>query len=81
MDRMKQFILKHFEKILIGVILIAAFLGTLFIEEKNPYPQLLLSPRDCGRLFSRTSNGSPDCSLLYSYGRDLHFALPPAFLR
>jgi len=35
MDRMKQFFLKHFEKILIGVILIAAFLGTLFIEEKN----------------------------------------------
>jgi putative nucleotidyltransferase with HDIG domain len=35
MDRMKQFFLKHFEKILIGVILIAAFLGTLFIEEKT----------------------------------------------
>ena len=35
MDRMKQFFLKHFEKILVGVILIAAFLGTLFIEEKT----------------------------------------------
>ena len=35
MDRIKQFFLKHFEKILIGIILIAALLGTLFIEEKN----------------------------------------------
>ena len=35
MDRMKQFFLKHFEKILVGVILIAALMGTLFIEEKN----------------------------------------------
>jgi len=35
MEHLKQFFLKHFEKFLIGVILIVAFLGTLFIEEKS----------------------------------------------
>jgi putative nucleotidyltransferase with HDIG domain len=34
MEQFKQFILKHFEKILVGVILMAAFVGTYFIEEK-----------------------------------------------
>jgi putative nucleotidyltransferase with HDIG domain len=34
MDLFKQFILKHFEKILVGIILIAAFLGTYYIDEK-----------------------------------------------
>jgi putative nucleotidyltransferase with HDIG domain len=34
MEQLKQFILKHFEKILVGVILIAAFVGTYLIEEK-----------------------------------------------
>jgi putative nucleotidyltransferase with HDIG domain len=35
MERLKQFILRHFEKFLVGVILITAFLGTIFIEEKT----------------------------------------------
>jgi putative nucleotidyltransferase with HDIG domain len=35
MDHFKQFILKHFEKILVAVILIAAFFGTYFIEEES----------------------------------------------
>jgi putative nucleotidyltransferase with HDIG domain len=34
MDQFKQVILKHFEKILVGIILIAAFAGTYFVEEK-----------------------------------------------
>ena len=34
MEQFKQFILKHFEKILVGVILIAAFAGTYLVEEK-----------------------------------------------
>jgi putative nucleotidyltransferase with HDIG domain len=34
MDQFKQIILRHFEKILVSVILIAAFMGTYFIEEK-----------------------------------------------
>jgi putative nucleotidyltransferase with HDIG domain len=34
MEQLKQVILRHFEKILVGIILIAAFLGTYFIEEK-----------------------------------------------
>ena len=34
MDHFKQFILKHFEHILVAVILIAAFFGTYFIEEE-----------------------------------------------
>ena len=34
MDHLKQFILRHFEKILVGVILLAAFLGTYLVEEK-----------------------------------------------
>ncbi len=34
MEQLKQFILKHFEKILVGVILMAAFAGTYLIEEK-----------------------------------------------
>jgi putative nucleotidyltransferase with HDIG domain len=34
MDQFKQFILKYFERILVFIILIAAFLGTYFIEEK-----------------------------------------------
>lgn len=35
MDRAKEFILKHFEKILVVIILIAALIGTYFIEEKS----------------------------------------------
>jgi putative nucleotidyltransferase with HDIG domain len=34
MEPFKQFILHHFEKILVGIILAAAFLGTYSIEEK-----------------------------------------------
>ncbi len=34
MEEFKQIILRHFEKILVGIILIAAFLGTYLIEEK-----------------------------------------------
>jgi putative nucleotidyltransferase with HDIG domain len=34
MEQFKQFILRHFEKILVSVILIAAFVGTYFVEEK-----------------------------------------------
>jgi len=34
MEQFKQFILKHFEKILVGIILITAFTGTYLIEEK-----------------------------------------------
>ena len=35
MERFKVFIVKHFEKILIVIILIAAFIGTFLIEEKS----------------------------------------------
>jgi putative nucleotidyltransferase with HDIG domain len=35
MEHLKQFFVKHFETILVGIILIAAFLGTVFIEEKT----------------------------------------------
>lgn len=35
MDRFKQFIIRQFEKILVAVILIAAFFGTYFIEEET----------------------------------------------
>jgi putative nucleotidyltransferase with HDIG domain len=34
MDHFKQFVLNHFEKILVGVILAAAFVGTYLVEEK-----------------------------------------------
>ena len=34
MEQFKQFILRHFEKILVAVILIAAFVGTYIVEEK-----------------------------------------------
>jgi putative nucleotidyltransferase with HDIG domain len=34
MEQFKQFILKHFEKILVSVILMAALVGTYFVEEK-----------------------------------------------
>jgi len=34
MDRFKQFLIRHFEKILVLIILIAAFAGTYFIEEE-----------------------------------------------
>ena len=34
MEQFKQFILKHFEKILVSVIMIAAFAGTYLVEEK-----------------------------------------------
>jgi putative nucleotidyltransferase with HDIG domain len=33
MDRVKQFIMKHFEETLVGIIFIVAFVGTYFIEE------------------------------------------------
>jgi putative nucleotidyltransferase with HDIG domain len=35
MDRFKQFIIRHFEKILVAIILIAAFFGTYFLEEES----------------------------------------------
>ena len=35
MEQFKQFIVKHFEKVLIIIILIAAFIGTYLIEEKS----------------------------------------------
>ena len=35
MEAFKQFIVKHFEKVLIIIILIATFIGTYFIEEKS----------------------------------------------
>jgi putative nucleotidyltransferase with HDIG domain len=34
MERVKQFMLRHFEKILVGIILAAAFAGTYLVEEK-----------------------------------------------
>ena len=35
MDRFKQFLIRHFEQILVAIILIAAFAGTYLIEEKS----------------------------------------------
>ncbi len=35
MDQFKQFIIRHFERILVFIILITAFLGTYFIEEES----------------------------------------------
>jgi putative nucleotidyltransferase with HDIG domain len=35
MEQLKQFIIRNFERILVGVILVAAFAGTYFIEEKS----------------------------------------------
>ncbi len=34
MEQFKQFVLRHFEKFLVGIILIAAFAGTYLVEEK-----------------------------------------------
>ncbi len=34
MEQFKQLIMRHFEKILVGIILVAAFIGTYLIEEK-----------------------------------------------
>ncbi len=34
MEEFKQIISRHFEKILVGIILFAAFVGTYLIEEK-----------------------------------------------
>ena len=34
MERLKQVILQHFERIMVGIILLAAFMGTYLIEEK-----------------------------------------------
>ncbi len=35
MDRFKQFLIRHFEQILVAIILIAAFAGTYLIEEES----------------------------------------------
>jgi putative nucleotidyltransferase with HDIG domain len=35
MEQFKQFVLRNFERILVGVILVAAFAGTYFVEEKS----------------------------------------------
>jgi len=35
MDRFKQFLIRHFEQILVAIILIAAFVGTYLIEEES----------------------------------------------
>ncbi|MBU1208379.1 MAG: hypothetical protein KKH04_15875 [Proteobacteria bacterium] len=31
----KQLVIRHFERILVGLILLMAFIGTYFIEEKS----------------------------------------------
>ncbi len=33
MEQVKQYIMKHFEKLLVGLIFVVAFFGTYFIEE------------------------------------------------
>ena len=35
MEQLKQFVLHNFERILVGIILVAAFVGTYVIEEKS----------------------------------------------
>ena len=35
MERLKEFIVKHFEKVLVVIILIATFAGTYFVEDKS----------------------------------------------
>ena len=35
MEQFKQFFIRHFEKIMVGVILTATFVGTYVIEEKS----------------------------------------------
>ena len=35
MERFKEFVVKHFEKILVVIILIAAFAGTYLVDEKS----------------------------------------------
>ncbi len=35
MESLKEFVVKHFEKVLVAIILIAAFVGTYLIEEKS----------------------------------------------
>ena len=35
MERLKQFLMRHFEQILVMIILIAAFVGTYFVEEES----------------------------------------------
>jgi hypothetical protein len=35
MEDLKQFMVRHFERILVGIVLSAAFLGTYFVEEKS----------------------------------------------
>ena len=35
MDRLKQFVLRHFERIVVAVMLVVAFLGTLFVESTS----------------------------------------------
>ncbi len=35
MERFKYFVVEHFEKILVAIILVAAFIGTYFIEEES----------------------------------------------
>jgi hypothetical protein len=35
LESIKQFLIKHFEKILVLIILVAAVFGTFFIEDKT----------------------------------------------
>ena len=75
MEQFKQFILRHFEKILVGVILIAAFVGTYFVEEKFIVLNFYYLPVLDGRVFSRASDGGPCRCLLHSCSVDLCLGL------
>ncbi len=44
MERVKQFIVWHFEKILVGIILILAFIGMYYVEEKTVVLNLFYLP-------------------------------------
>ena len=75
MESFKQFIVKHFEKVLIIIILIAAVIGTYLIEEKSIVLNFYYLPVRFGGLLLGASDGCSHRHLLYCGRGDLYSAL------
>ena len=77
MEQFKQFILRHFEKILVVVILMAAFIGTYLVEEKFIILNFYYLPVLMAGYFL-APDGGPCRGLLHSCSADLRLGLSSA---
>jgi hypothetical protein len=72
MEQFKQFVIYNFERILVGVILVAAFVGTYVIEEKSFKCQILRLFKNPEKSQAFQKNKSMELKTLFSF-QDIDF--------